>query len=75
MMDLTKIKCQEITRQLNNKGIECGRTSEGSKIIFYQNDGRNVYVVCDQCADHAIRNRGAIELGAGMSANAPNSKP
>lgn len=62
MIDLTKIPCQEVRMVINEVVIECARTSEGSRIVFHQHDGRNVYVMCDQCADHNIRRRGGVEL-------------
>ncbi len=64
MIDLSRIPCQEVAGTIGDPPIpiECRRTSPGSRIVFHQNDGRNVYVMCDQCADHNIRRRGGVEL-------------
>jgi hypothetical protein len=64
-MDLSKCRCQEanmmgIMMPGTDDPMPCGRP--GAKVVFHQHDGRNVYVMCDGCADHNIRNRGGIEL-------------
>ncbi len=63
MIDLSKCRCQEANMAgivINDEPVPCGRP--GAKVVFHQHDGRNVYVMCDSCADHNIRNRGGIEL-------------
>ena len=64
-IDLSKCRCQEANMMgivIAGEPVPCGRP--GAKVVFHQNDGRNVYVMCDGCADHNIRNRGGIELVA-----------
>lgn len=62
-MDLSKCKCQEANLMgivINDEPVPCGKP--GAKVVFHQNDGRHVYVMCLPCADHNIKNRGGIEL-------------
>ncbi len=61
MIDLSKLRCQEATGVvIGDEPVPCHRP--GAKVVFHQHDGRNVYVMCEACADHNIRNRRGIEL-------------
>lgn len=69
-MDLSKCKCQEANSfgiEIGGEPVPCGQP--GDKVVFHQNDGRNVYVMCAPCADHNIRNRGGIELVSASTSN------
>ena len=62
-MDISKTTCQEAKMTDPNddtKYIECGR--RGFTVIWHQRDGKHVYVMCEMCAYHSIKNRGAEEL-------------
>ena len=62
-IDLSKCKCQEANLLgicINDEPIPCGEP--GSRVVFHQHDGRHVYVMCEPCATHNIRNRGGTEL-------------
>ena len=62
-MNLSEIPCQEAHVSglvIGGKPARCG--NPGAKIIFHQHDGRHVYVMCEGCATHNLRNRRAIEL-------------
>ena len=59
-MDLSQCGCQEIKMAVGSGLIECGRP--GYTVVFHQNDGKHVYIMCNQCADHNIKRRGGIEL-------------
>ncbi len=59
-IDLSKIPCQEASPRSGEIFIACGRP--GAKVVFHQRDGRNVYVMCDACAYHNLKNRGGVEL-------------
>ena len=61
--DIEKAKCQEVLGESPvppHPLVECGKP--GAKVIWHNHDGRNVYVMCDMCAWHSLKNRGAIEL-------------
>jgi len=56
-------RCQEASLSgmvINDEPVPCGRP--GAMVIWHNNDGRNVYVMCEMCGDHNIRNRGGIKL-------------
>ena len=55
--------CQEVTGTNpvdDTKLILCGR--QGAHVIWHNRDGKHVYIMCDACADHSVKNRRAIEL-------------
>lgn len=56
----TNLTCQEVVNRIGTIDVLCGHAA--SAIIFHQHDGRHLYLMCPACADHAIRNRRAIEL-------------
>jgi len=65
MIDLTKCRCQEANMRGElipgtGEPMPCGRP--GARVVFHQNDGRNVYVMCEPCASHNLKNRGGVEL-------------
>ena len=71
-MQIEDTTCQEIiaTSPIDpTQGIECGRP--GHTVIWHQRDGRHVYVMCDQCAYHNVKNRGGIDLLAKTTSPGP----
>ena len=62
-MDLAKIPCQESSiHSTAELDVPCGEP--GAMVVFHQRDGRNVYVMCEACGTHNVRNRRGIELVA-----------
>lgn len=59
-MDLSKVPCQEASHLSRETYVPCGRPGWG--VVFHQHDGRNVYVMCDACAHHNVKNRGGALL-------------
>lgn len=58
-MDLSKIPCQEASIHSRETFIACARP--GAQFVFHEKD-RRVYVMCEACAYHNLKNRGGIEL-------------
>lgn len=53
-------RCQEIISSVGTILIKCERPAV--KIIYHERDGKHFYFMCDMCASHSLKNRGAIEL-------------
>jgi len=51
--------CQEASIHSHETFIPCGRP--GYSAVFHSKD-RRVYVMCDQCTYHNVKNRGGIQL-------------
>lgn len=59
-MNWNNLRCQEAAFSLGANYIECGRPA--THLVFHEHDGRNVYLMCDACAYHNVKNRGAVLL-------------
>ena len=62
-MNFENTKCQEVLGESPippHPLIECGK--QGSAVIWHNHDGKNVYIMCEMCAYHSVKNRRAIEL-------------
>lgn len=55
----TRWQCQEASTASGATYIPCGE--DGTKLVLSER-GQRIYVMCDACADHNIRNRGAVLL-------------
>ena len=60
MINFTDKKCQEASIFSVKTYIPCGLPAK--HIIYHERDGKHFYFMCEACAYHNLRNRGAIEL-------------
>ncbi len=63
LIQLEHTRCQEAHisgAMIGDRPIECGQP--GTMVVFHKHDGQNVYVMCDACGSHNIKNRRGIEL-------------
>jgi len=62
-IDFSRTMCQEAvaTSPIDpTQPILCGKP--GTTVVWHNHDGQNVYIMCDMCAWHNIKNRRGIEL-------------
>lgn len=51
-------KCQEASPLSHKFYIACGRLA--TAVIYFPNHKEGPYDMCPMCADHSVRNRGAV---------------
>ncbi len=55
-LDMTGMRCQEASQFSFQRYIACGQPA--TKLVLSER-GRRLYPMCEPCADHNVRNRGA----------------
>jgi len=62
-LDFRNTRCQETiaTSPIGpTQPISCGQP--GTTVVWHNNDGKHMYIMCDACARHNINRRRGIEL-------------
>lgn len=62
-INLEGTKCQEANLfgiMVAGELVPCGKP--GKMIVWHNRDGKHLYIMCEACGDHNVRNRGGIEL-------------
>lgn len=65
-IDLKGTRCQEASSMSATRYIPCG--DDATKLVL-SDRGTRLYFMCEPCADHNVRNRGAILVATHQEIN------